>query len=222
MDIVVAKVGGSLASQPDKLRALIQKLDELSKKHPLIIVPGGGEFADTVRELDSRFGLTSQTSHFMAMLAMDQFGILLSSLSNKATTTTKLERVKDLFQLDFMPIFLPSQLFFFKDPLENSWDVTSDSIALYIGSVVRASKVLLITDVDGVYTSDPKVDRTAKLIHQLSAKGLAALGRTSVDKAFPRLLGQNKIVSFVVNGLFPERVEAVLEDKETVCTRIYG
>ena len=55
-----------------------------------------------------------------------------------------------------------------EDPLENSWDVTSDSIAVYIADRLQV-KVLLVTDVDGVYTNDPKSNPEAKLIKKLSA-----------------------------------------------------
>ena len=43
-------------------------------------MPGGGEFADAVREHDRRFGLRPQTAHRMAILAMDQFGWALADL----------------------------------------------------------------------------------------------------------------------------------------------
>ena len=49
MNAVVVKVGGSLALFPEKLRNLCAKISEISKEHKLIVVPGGGEFADVVR-----------------------------------------------------------------------------------------------------------------------------------------------------------------------------
>ncbi len=80
MDAAVVKVGGSLASHPEKLRALCAKLSEVAKKHKLIVLPGGGEFADAVRNLDKRFNLSRAVSHRMAILGMDQYGFLLSDL----------------------------------------------------------------------------------------------------------------------------------------------
>jgi aspartokinase-like uncharacterized kinase len=44
--------------------------------------------------------------------------------------------------------------------------------------------------------------------------------RTSVDKFLPKLLLNLPIDCFVVNGLFPERVKAVLDGQEAVCTLI--
>jgi len=110
---------------------------------------------------------------------------------------------------------------FQENPLENSWDVTSDSIAAYVAGRVNAGKVVLVTDVDGVFTSDPKKFSDAKLIEKLSAKELSKLNqRTSVDRYLPNLLLKARIDCYVVNGKYPERVEAVLAGQQTTCTLV--
>ena len=223
MEITVVKVGGSLASNPEKLSVLMKILSGLSKKHPLVIVPGGGEFADAVRTADKRFNLSCKASHRMAILGMDQFGMLLADLVSNAVEVRTFKDAKDALDTGNLPIFLPSNIMFLEDPLENSWDVTSDSIALYIAHRLNASKVLLCTDVDGIFTVDPKTAKNAELIKKISPTALLALKqRTSVDKALPKLLGQWTIDCSVVNGLFPERLEAILEGKNALCTLISG
>ena len=47
---VVLKVGGSL-SRGDSLPTLCRRLAKLGRWHRLLVVPGGGPFADTVRRL---------------------------------------------------------------------------------------------------------------------------------------------------------------------------
>jgi aspartokinase-like uncharacterized kinase len=221
MDLSVVKVGGSIAAQPDKLRALCQKLLELAKRHCLVVVPGGGEFADTVRQLDRRFNLSKQASHRMAILGMDQYGILLADLMADCVAVNELGEVEKALEQAKLAVFLPSTLLFCENLLENSWDVTSDSIALYIAHQLHADRVLLITDVDGVYTSDPKQDKKAKLMKSITPEELLAFHqRTSVDKALPRLLLKWKINCYVVNGSFPDRVEAVLEGEKPLGTLI--
>jgi aspartokinase-like uncharacterized kinase len=107
------------------------------------------------------------------------------------------------------------------DPLENSWDVTSDSIAAYIASQLHIRRVILITDIDGVYSCDPKKHSDAKLIKKISVKQLEIVQkRTCVDKFLPSLLSQSEIQCFVVNGFYPERIEAILKGKKTICTLI--
>ena len=221
MDMAIVKVGGSLALHPEKLRTLCAKLSEVSKKHKLIVVPGGGEFADAVRDLDKRFNLSCAVSHRMAILGMDQYGFLLSDLLPHSSVINKLEDAQRILDLGKLPVFLPSNFLFSEDPLENSWDVTSDSIAVYIAGQLHASRVVLVTDVNGVYTCDPKKFSDAKLISKLSANDLLKMNkRTSVDKFLPKLLLQLQIECFVVNGLYPDRVESVLDGRDTVCTII--
>jgi 5-(aminomethyl)-3-furanmethanol phosphate kinase len=223
MNDTILKVGGSLALHPEKLRDLCAKLSEVSKKHRLIVVPGGGEFADVVRCLDKRFSLSSNTSHRMAILGMDQYGFLLSDLMPNSVTGSELGEIKCFLDLGRLPVFLPSKLMLNENQLETSWNVTSDSIAVYLADQLQALKVLLVTDVDGIYQNDPKKNPEAKLIKNLSATQLLAMNkRTSVDKTLPKLLMKASINCFVVNGLFPERVEAVLEGRDEVCTVIRG
>ena len=218
MDAVI-KVGGSLAEDPERLRALCHKLGELAKKYAIIVVPGGGKFADAVREYDQRFELSSHTSHRMAILGMDQFGLLLSDIMPNSHLFPRLENAKEFAEAKVVPIFLPSHWMFQEDPLDNSWDVTSDSIAAYVASRVNAGKVVLVTHVDGVFTSDPEKYSDAKLIERLSAKKLSTLNlRTSVDRYLPKLLLEAQMDCYVVNGKYPERVEAVLGGQQTTCT----
>ena len=221
MDDVIVKVGGSLALQPEKLRILCVKLTELSHKRRLVVLPGGGEFADVVRNLDNRFHLSPQVSHQMAILGMDQYGLLLSDLLPGSRLVDNLEKVKEILNLGELPVFLPSAFLFSKDTLEKSWDVTSDSIAIYLAGQLGLHKAILVTDVDGVYTCDPKKFSDARLIRKLSARDLLEMGeRTSVDKFLPKLLLQLHVECLVVNGLYPQRVEAIVNGKETVCTKI--
>lgn len=222
MGLAVVKVGGSLALQPKKLRSLCAKLSEVSLKHDIVVLPGGGEFADTVRNLDSRFKLSSAVSHRMAILGMDQYGLLLSDLLPNSCVVNKLEDVQRTVGLGKLPVFLPSNFLFSTDPLENAWSVTSDSIAVYVAGQLHSNRVVLVTDVDGVYTCDPKKFSDAKLISNFSAENLLKLKkRTSVDEFLPKLVVQLKIRCFVVNGFYPTRLEAVLEGQETVCTIIH-
>jgi len=85
------------------------------------------------------------------------------------------------------------------------------------------SKVLLVKDVDGIFLNNPQKHPNAKLITNLSASQLLAMDElTSVDKALPKMLLNTSIDCFVVNGLFPERIEAVLEERDTIHTLIKG
>jgi len=221
VDATVIKVGGSLALNPQKLKILCRRLSDISQKQRLIIVPGGGEFADTVRALDKLFDLSVQSSHQMAILAMDQYGYLLANLVGNSCIIDKLENIKKVLDSGKLPILLSSYYFASSDPLPNSWDITSDSIAVHIAGQLGACRIVLITNVDGIFTKDPQKFADAKLISKLSAKDLESFEkRTSVDKYSPKLLSETKIECYVINGLYPKRIEDLLDHKKTICTLI--
>jgi 5-(aminomethyl)-3-furanmethanol phosphate kinase len=223
MNFAVVKVGGSLLLYPENLRALCSKLSEVSRTHRLIVVPGGGAFVDVVRSLDKKFSISCEVSHRMAILGMDQYGLLLSDLIPNSAKVRNLEEINYFIDSGRLPVFLPSNLLLKEDPLENSWDVTSDSIAVYFAHRLRVSTVLLVKDVDGICLNNPKKHPNTKLIKNLSANQLLAMNKlTSVDKALPKQLLNTSIDCFVVNGLFPERIEAVLGGRDTIHTLING
>ena len=221
MDAVI-KVGGSLAETPEALKALCVELSRLAKTHSIVVVPGGGKFADSAREYEKNFNLTAILAHKLAILAMDQYGMLLSELIPNYCTIDELDEAKHFSKLGNVPIILPSKLMFKDDVLEASWDVTSDSIATYIAEKLNAEKVILVTDVDGIFDKNPqKHIKKAQLLTEISATDLLKrTGRTSVDRFLPKLLLKNYLPCYVVNGKFPERVRAVLLGYSTVCTLI--
>ena len=70
MDAVV-KVGGSLAEKPAVLKKLCRKLGDVAARHGIAVVPGGGKFADAIREIDKNYALPAETAHEMAILGMN-------------------------------------------------------------------------------------------------------------------------------------------------------
>ncbi len=216
----VLKVGGSLAEHPAELKVLCKTLSTLAKTHKMLIVPGGGEFADVARKLNEAYGLSNTTVHKMAVLAMDQFGLFLSDVTPNSRVCYSLEDMRSA-EYGSLPILLPSHYILREDPLEHSWDVTSDSIAAYIAGVLNAEKLVLTTDVDGIYTDDPKKSTDVRLVERLTAKQLLSWNRrTSVDNALPKLLLKFKLNCYVVNGMHPERVQAIFTNRESVYTHV--
>jgi aspartokinase-like uncharacterized kinase len=123
--------------------------------------------------------------------------------------------------MNLLPILLPSRLIAQADPLPHSWEVTSDSITGYIAGELRSEKLVLVTDVDGVYTEDPKDNPDATLIEEISAGELSRRdSRTSVDKYLPRIISEARLDCYVVNGNHPDRVRAILDNEMPRCTHI--
>ncbi|NIM44112.1 MAG: delta 1-pyrroline-5-carboxylate synthetase [Nitrososphaeria archaeon] len=217
----VLKLGGSLAEDPVALKDLCAELGRLAKDHRILIVPGGGRFADLVREMHQRFLLSDPVSHKMAILAMDQMGYILTDLIQNAQEIYVTSEAEELSRKRMLPVLLPSRLLLGEAPLEASWDVTSDSIAAYVAILSHAEKLILITDVDGIYKIDPKEYTDAELLRSISAVELLNLKRrTSVDRYLPKILLKKQLECYVVNGRHPERVRAILRGEKTLCTEI--
>src|SRR5205823_5007158 len=69
----VVKFGGGLLAYPESFDAALTAIASVARKNRLLVVPGGGLFADAVREVDRRVRLSDDAAHWMAILAMDQY-----------------------------------------------------------------------------------------------------------------------------------------------------
>jgi len=194
----VVKVGGSLCRD----RGVLERLcDELNHVERILVVPGGGEFADRVREIDREFELEEKIAHRLAILAMQQTGMLIRE-------------------------FLKGEIFDCATLLDDknlkaNWDVTSDSIAAYVAKTIGAQRLIILKDVDGVFTADPKKGK-AMLVPELTAEELSGMESSCLDKEFPSFIGDLDIEIWVVNGNYPKRIRDILGGEKTRGTRIFS
>ena len=208
-------------AQPDALRALCRTLDRASKTWKIALVPGGGPFADEVRLQDKRLGLSAEATHRMAILAMDQYGILLCDLLNNAVPAATLRMVINLAGRKRLPVMLPSRFLSTLSSLRSSWDVTSDTIAACLAARLRAQRLILLTDVDGLFTKDPKKYSDAKLIPSISLEELSRTStRTCVDKELHSQLRKHRLDTWIINGLHSERFDSLIREENSTATRI--
>jgi aspartokinase-like uncharacterized kinase len=141
---VVLKLGGSLLGAPERLAAVLAAVEEASRTRRILIVPGGGPFADAVREVDRRLGLSDEAAHWMAVLAMDQYGHLLASRLANGVLVAGPEAAGAALEAGRLPVLAPSAWLRQVDPLPHSWDVTSDSIAAWVAGAVGARRLVLV------------------------------------------------------------------------------
>jgi 5-(aminomethyl)-3-furanmethanol phosphate kinase len=213
--LTVVKVGGGLAREagPGALRALCAQIAEAGERHPLLVVPGGGQFADVVRAHDRRFALRPKTAHWMAILAMDQFGWALSDLIADAARCTDLGSVGDRG----VSILLPGALLAEHDPLPESWTVTSDSIAAWVAGAAGAERLVLVKPVAGIYRTWPS---DGAPIPQLTLDELAALAPAGVDAYLPAALRAAGVETWVIGGRDPARLSELLDEGRTAGTQV--
>ncbi len=110
------------------------------------MVPGGGKFADEVRLCDRQWKLAAFTSHWMAVLAMDQFGYVLAEKVPHSVTAYGKEDISKAWLSGKIPIFLPSSWLREQRGIPESWETTSDSLACFIAAAFDASRLVLLKD----------------------------------------------------------------------------
>lgn len=140
----VVKVGGSLFDSPrllDWLRELALGLE------PIVIVPGGGPFADQVRAAQQRWPIPDPSAHQMALLAMDQFGEMCCALDNRWRRLTNINKLRSAAGRAGKWIWLPSNT---NPDVEQSWRVTSDSLAAWLASELRVDGLLIVKSADAL------------------------------------------------------------------------
>lgn len=214
--LTVVKVGGGLAREAGDgaLRALCARIAEAGRRHPLLVVPGGGPFADAVREHDRRFGLRPRAAHRMAILAMEQFGWALADLIPDAQRRADLGPVR----AGVVSVLLPAALLAERDPLPASWGVTSDSIAAWVAGSAGAGRLVLVKPVAGLYRSWPPAGEPP--IARLTVDELAALRLAGVDEHLPVVLRGAGVETWVIGGREPARLTELLEAGRTDGTRV--
>jgi aspartokinase-like uncharacterized kinase len=199
--LFVLKLGGSLFGQaPDILKRV------LSTGADVLVVPGGGRFADEVRDVYEHQGLSEDAAHWMAVLAMDQYAYYLAD-------KTAIELTPLLARKKGVRILLPYEVMRRQDELPHSWDVTSDTIAAWI-AFKTASPLIKATDVDGIMLNG----RLQRTIDASALKGI----ETCVDRALPGFLIGHAMDAFVVSGLAAGRLENTLQKKPAAGTKIMG
>jgi aspartokinase-like uncharacterized kinase len=196
---------------PAALRRLMETLGRAARRRRLLVVPGGGSFADEVRRADRRFGLGDSAAHWMAILAMDQYGHLLARLAPGAALVRHARGLK----AGRLHVLLPSPWLLDADPLPHTWDVTSDSIAAWVARASGAPRLMLVKNVDGFLAPRRGPARRERLVRQVALEELSGV----VDPYFARTLDP-AIACWVVRGTRPERVATLLATGRTHGTEV--
>ena len=191
---LVVKVGGGLLRDQglEGLRRACAETTEIAASRPVLVVPGGGPFADAVRAVDAQVGLDDATAHGLALRAMDQLGVLLRPLLPGAELLADLVVPRSLGLLQVAPAFAG------RPDVPESWSVTSDSLAVLAAGAIAADEAILLKSVDGVLAQWPSdgpalLGLTAGELHALQARGDAR----AVDVYLPEAVRRTGVTAVV-------------------------
>jgi dihydroneopterin aldolase len=178
--LTVVKLGGSYAFSSD-LPGWLAAI--ASSAGDIVLVPGGGPFADAVRSAQPRMGFDDDAAHHMALLGMDQYGRALAALNKRFTPAASIAGIRRALRAGNVPIWSPTEMVLKRNDIPRSWEVTSDGLAAWLACRIGARCVLLIKHVD------PPPDPIR--IEDLVARGV-------VDRSFAAFLRDGAVEASIV------------------------
>lgn len=165
--MIVVKLGGSL-EQSGTLLDCLQQIERHYQNDSVVIVPGGGVFADQVRTAQIRWQFGDRTAHVMALLAMQQMALLINGLKSRFGIAESVAEIKAKVGAGQILLWSPDIKELDNAGITASWDITSDSLAAWLASAVSASDLVLV--------------KSATIQPGLSLAALTELG--TIDNAF--------------------------------------
>lgn len=162
----VVKIGGSTAAHCAELAAWISAIAGASL--PLVVVPGGGPFADRVRDTQQTLGFSDRAAHAMAILAMEQFGHVILDRHERLRPARSTAEIEAVLGGGRIPVWLPSAMALAAPDIPQSWNITSDSLAAWLAGELAADTLLLVKQSRAFSAGDT--------LAALSARGIVDAG----------------------------------------------
>lgn len=255
----ILKLGGSVITVKEKkltpdIQAIHRLSKEIAKAHceSMIIVHGGGSFGHSVAseyKINEGYADPKQLSGFsktrQAMVSLNKLivdtllssNVLAVSVQSSACFLTEdhrisyasLEPITGFLKLNLIPVLYGDAVL---DAKLGFVILSGDQIAAKLATALNSERIILGIDVDGLYTSDPKLDPEAKLIEKISLrelkKMLTKIGGARTTDVTGGMLG--KIVEMIpaiergikvsiINARKPGRVYKALKNKDVLGTR---
>lgn len=248
----VVKAGSNMVCSggPLLVRAWMRQVAELKREHKIevIWVTSGAIASATERTHFNKKGRERTLAEKQALSAIGQ--PLVMDLYNLALQTSGMLGAQVLLTYDDLTnskrrsnfVNTIEQLLKFKvTPILNENDAMAteeikfgdnDTLSAKVARVVGADRLIILTDVEGLYDSDPRRNPSAELIHSLPGISAKALAMAGVGAGTSRGTGgmlsklkaareasRGKIETWLVKGDLPQVLQRVAEN-EIVGTRI--
>ena len=177
--MIVIKLGGSLV-KANTLQHCLCRITEQYQGRAVVLVVGGGDFAEQVRIAQQQWQFDDYTAHAMALLAMQQMAWLVKGLQPDFVIADSVHAIQQHCGQHIV-IWSPDLHELDKADIPASWNITSDSLAAWLANALLADELILI--------------KSAVINPQLSLAQLAEHG--IIDQAF---------CDYVANASFAIRI----------------
>jgi aspartate kinase len=267
LDIVVQKFGGTSVGSVERIAAVAQLIKKSSKEDKLVVVVSAmsGETNKLIslaknfsenpnrREFDALVSTGEKVSSSLLAIALDSIGVKAKSLSAsqismKTTDSYSKARILDIdsskiiqtIEEGYVPIITGFQ------GVTEHGDVTtlgrggSDTTAVAVAANLKAKRCDIYTDVDGIYTTDPRVVPEAKKLDsitmeemlEMAGKGAKVIQIRAVEfankfKVPVRVLssfepGSGTLISLEENNMENALVSGIAFQKDQVKITLHG
>ena len=171
---LVIKIGGSLAVT-GRLEEVLAQIAAAAR--PVIVVPGGGKFADKVRDLQTVMRFDDRSAHRLAILGMHQMAEHYFSMQPRLAPADSLEGFARVLAAGLIPVWMPLKMCETDETIPADWTLTSDGLAARLAERLGGLPVVLLKSV--------AVDAT-KSADELADDDI-------VDPVFPRIVARARL-----------------------------
>ena len=211
--LIVQKYGGSSLADPERLRRVAERCLARREACELVVVVSamGGETDQltdraravsnrpSARELDALVTTGEQQSAALLVMTMEELGLPAVSLTGwQAGILTDCAygdgeirliapgRIREELGRGRVPVVTGFQGVCARGDVTSLGRGGSDTTAVALAAALEADGCEIYTDVDGVYTADPRVLREAKLLPAVDARDMLALARAGAKVLHPK------------------------------------
>ena len=188
---LIIKVGGSLA-ETGLLNEVLALIAET--RRPVIVVPGGGQFAEKVRDLQNALRFDDASAHRLAMLGMHQMAEVYVKLQPRLAPADSIEGIAHILVTGQIPVWLPLQMSEYDDGIPSDWSITSDGLAARLAEHLGGVPLVLLKSIE--------VDAT-ETAEQLAEGGV-------VDAAFPGIVARSNLNWRILGPSQTQQLRALL------------
>jgi aspartokinase-like uncharacterized kinase len=189
---LVVKIGGSLA-ETGRLASILAFVE--SARVPVVVVPGGGPFADSVRALQSTMNFDDAVAHRLAMLAMHQMAEFIVAQHARLKVAQTLTDISGILKEREVPVWAPLRSIAGDATIPADWSATSDSLAARLAELLGGARLVLLKSVD--------VDKNADC-EEMARRGV-------VDPVFPSIVARGRLSWSIFGPSDDAQFRAVLE-----------
>lgn len=243
--MMIVKIGGSVITDKSTYRSfkpeVMSRISSILKvlSDEIIVIHGAGSFGHIKA---AEFGLPSTKSldkmRGYSIIHRDVMELNLKIIDNLITAglnpitvspadtfgnRASTERILAYHKSGFLPVS-HGDVFLRENKLEI---ISGDTLVFILAKKLRPTRVIFLSDVDGVFSSDPKINHEGRLLKNLDgeidfrSRITDVTGGMRLKVETMRSVARYCQAVYLINGNFPERL-LQLDEPSLIGTRIQG